>query len=127
MPKRAERPTGFGGRLKALREAAGLTQSQLGERAGFHGLTVAKLEQGLQEPTWPTVLALAGALDANCLAFIPEEGEAPAESRGPGRPRKAPPPEATHSAPKGGPLPKQAPPPEPPKRGRQRKANGGGS
>jgi transcriptional regulator with XRE-family HTH domain len=89
MPKKPERPTGFGGQLRRLREAAGLTQGQLGERAGYHGFTVAKLEQGLQEPTWPTVLALAEALGVNCLAFVPEDGGAPAESRGPGRPRKA--------------------------------------
>jgi transcriptional regulator with XRE-family HTH domain len=103
MPKRPERPTGFAGQLRRLREAAGLTQAELGERAGFHSFTVAKLEQGVQEPTWPTVLALARALGVDCLAFVGDEGGTPAESRGPGRPRK------------------QASPPEPPKRRRKAK------
>jgi transcriptional regulator with XRE-family HTH domain len=39
-----------------------LTQQELGERAGYHTMTVAKLEQGTQEPAWPPVLALAHAL-----------------------------------------------------------------
>ncbi len=89
MPKKPERPTGFAGQLKRLREAAGLTQGQLAERAGYHAFTVAKLEQGLQEPTWPTVLALARALGVNCLAFVADEDAEPPESRGRGRPPKA--------------------------------------
>jgi transcriptional regulator with XRE-family HTH domain len=88
MPKKPERPTGFAGRLKELRQAAGLTQQRLAERAGFHGFTVAKLEQGLQEPSWPTVLALAGALGVGVEAFV-GNGEGAAERRGPGRPPKA--------------------------------------
>jgi putative transcriptional regulator len=91
VPKKAE-PTGFAGRLKALREAAGLTQKELADRAGFHHFSVAKLEQGVQEPTWPTVLALARALGVNCLAFTVEDGgaEPVPQKRGPGRPRKQP-------------------------------------
>jgi transcriptional regulator with XRE-family HTH domain len=88
MPKKAEQPTGFGGKLKELRQSAGLTQQQLAQRAGFHGFTVAKLEQGLQEPSWPTVLALAGALGVGVEAFV-GNGEETAARPGPGRPRKA--------------------------------------
>jgi transcriptional regulator with XRE-family HTH domain len=88
MPKKPERPTGFAGKLKELRESAGLTQQQLAERAGFHGFTVAKLEQGVQEPTWPTVLDLAGALGVSVSAFVAESRSPPAPKRGPGRPRK---------------------------------------
>jgi transcriptional regulator with XRE-family HTH domain len=91
MPKKSP-PTGFAQRLKALREAAGLTQAQLAERAGLYSFSVAKLEQGVQEPTWPTVLALAQALGVNCLAFCPDAtlGEPPTDSPkpGPGRPQK---------------------------------------
>ena len=91
MPKKSP-PTGFAQRLKALREAAGLTQAQLAGRADLYPFSVAKLEQGVQEPTWPTVLALARALGVNCLAFVPEgePSEPPAETakRGPGRPKK---------------------------------------
>jgi DNA-binding XRE family transcriptional regulator len=62
-------PTGFGGRLKSLREAAGLSQQQLAERAGCNKFTVAKLEAGKQEPAWPLVLAICAALDVTCQAF----------------------------------------------------------
>jgi putative transcriptional regulator len=73
----------FAGRLRELREAAGLTQGQLAERAGIHMLTVAKLEQQIREPAWATVLALADALGVECVAFT----KAPTvEARGPGRP-----------------------------------------
>src|SRR5262245_45294925 len=85
-----DQPTGFAGRLKALREGAGLSQRQLAERVGLNPFTVAKLEQGLQEPGWPVVLALAGALGVGVQAFIPKEGETGAAppKRGPGRPAK---------------------------------------
>jgi transcriptional regulator with XRE-family HTH domain len=87
--------TGFAQRLKALREARGLTQIQLAEAAGLnlHGLT--KLEQGVGEPHWPTVLALADALDCKPNDFIGQAGESegveprrgrPPKSKGPGVP-----------------------------------------
>jgi transcriptional regulator with XRE-family HTH domain len=98
--------TGFGERLRQLREGAGLTQQQLAERAGCHHMTVSLLERGTQEPAWPLVLALAGVLGITPNEFLPRDGE------------QAPPP-------KRGRPPKQAPP-EPPKRGRPRKARGGG-
>jgi DNA-binding XRE family transcriptional regulator len=59
----------FGERLKELREAAGLTQAGLAERAGMNRFGVAKLEQGVREPTWATVRALARALSVGCVAF----------------------------------------------------------
>jgi transcriptional regulator with XRE-family HTH domain len=78
--------TRFAARLKELREAVGLTQQQLGDRAGLHKLTVAKLEQGLREPSWATVQALAAALGVDCRAF--QEESAPRQRMGPGRPAK---------------------------------------
>jgi len=68
MPKKAA-PTGFSSRLKELREAADLTQEGLAARAGLYKFSVAKLEQGVREPTWATVLALASALGVECGAF----------------------------------------------------------
>jgi transcriptional regulator with XRE-family HTH domain len=85
----------FAERLIELRKKASLTQQQVAERAGIHKLTVAKLEQGIREPSWATVLALANALDVNCLAFA--ENDAPS-----GPPRKRPrgrPPKATPAMP----------------------------
>jgi transcriptional regulator with XRE-family HTH domain len=87
MPKKAE-PTGFAQRLKAIREAAGLTQQALADMVDYHTLTIAKLEQGVQEPTWPTVLTLAKALGVNCGAFEIEGPAEPAEKRSRGRPPK---------------------------------------
>ena len=85
----------FAEKLKRLREAAGLSQSQLAERAGMHHFGVAKLEQGLREPTWATVQALAAALGVNCLAFAqgsdPGPEPDPATEPRPGRPRKGEP------------------------------------
>jgi transcriptional regulator with XRE-family HTH domain len=80
--------TGFAQRLKALREAKGLTQIQLAEAAGLnlHGLT--KLEQGVGEPHWPTVLALAYALDCKPNDFIGEAGESVGIEPRRGRPPK---------------------------------------
>jgi len=81
-------PTGFGGRLKKLREERSLTQQELAKRSGCHAMTIAKLERGAQEPAWPLVLALARALAVTCEAF---SGEAPAEAQAArlrGRPRK---------------------------------------
>src|SRR5262245_38289983 len=89
----------FARRLKELREAAGLTQQQLGERAGMHKLSVAKLEQGLREPSWATVQALADALGVSCEAFREEPGPATEAQRG--RPRKAVTPEAAAKRPRG--------------------------
>ena len=51
--------TGFAVRLRALREASGLTLAELSERAGMHLQGLAKLEAGTREPQWGTVIALA--------------------------------------------------------------------
>jgi transcriptional regulator with XRE-family HTH domain len=113
-PNRARIPgmstTTFAERLKALREAANLTQAQLAERSGLNQFGVAKLEQGVREPAWATVQALAKALGVDCLAFTIEDPDAtPAEKRGPGRPPKA------AAAPAAPPAPPAA---EPPAKGR---------
>jgi transcriptional regulator with XRE-family HTH domain len=85
----------FGARLRALREAAGLTQAQLAEKAGLHAQGVVKLERGERKPAWETVLALADALGVTCQNFDVAEGEAEdASPRRPGRPRKTPAPPA---------------------------------
>ncbi len=52
----------FAGRLKELREAAGLTQSQLSDKSGISRSGIADLEQGRNVPSWDTALKLADAL-----------------------------------------------------------------
>ena len=55
---------------KRLREDAGLSQAALAEAAGMNVFGVAKIEQGLREPGWGTVLKLAAALGVECTAFF---------------------------------------------------------
>jgi transcriptional regulator with XRE-family HTH domain len=74
--------TGFGGRLRALREAAGLAQERLAQRAGCSVGTLSKLERGSQEPYWPLVLMLAKALGARPNDFVPQGDAAPHSAAG---------------------------------------------
>jgi transcriptional regulator with XRE-family HTH domain len=79
--------TGFGKRLRELREVSGLTQRQLADKAGCHYMTLAKLEQGTQEPAWPLVVALCQALGVSCDAFQQAAGrQREPQSRPRGRP-----------------------------------------
>ena len=99
-----KKTTGFGLCLRELREAAGLSQAQLAERAGMHLHGVTKLEQGYREPSWATVLALAKALGVSTDAFagcnaILAAGRTGARPRG--RPAKATPPAGAAKKPKG--------------------------
>jgi transcriptional regulator with XRE-family HTH domain len=75
----------FSGRLKELREQAGLSQKGLAERAGLAQSAIGHLEQGLRRPTWETVLALANVLGVSCEAFTEQPAERPPAA--PGRPR----------------------------------------
>jgi transcriptional regulator with XRE-family HTH domain len=78
----------FAGRLRELREAAGLTQQQLAERAGMAWRTVTHLEGGDRKPTWETVVALCVALGVGSDEFL-KPPAAPTGPRPRGRPRKA--------------------------------------
>jgi transcriptional regulator with XRE-family HTH domain len=79
-------PAWFGPRLKELREAKGLTQPELAERAGMNRFGIAKLEQGVSRPHWDTVVALCQALEVDCNAFMQEPSTR--KPAGPGRPPK---------------------------------------
>jgi putative transcriptional regulator len=81
-------PSGFGGKLSAMRTAAGLSQGQLADRAELHVNTVARLERGENEPAWPVVLKLAAALGVTCEAFTGTGGPTgKTVKRGRGRPK----------------------------------------
>jgi transcriptional regulator with XRE-family HTH domain len=78
--------TGFGSRLKELRESLGLSQKQLAEKAKVSQKAISNWEQGLREPSWPNVVALAEAFGIDCSAFLEDAAARPAP--GPGRPKK---------------------------------------
>jgi transcriptional regulator with XRE-family HTH domain len=84
----------FASRLKDLREAAGLTQGELAQRAGVTTDAISRLERGDRKPTWETVLSLAKVLGVRSTAFEGSEGDGGQETpptpepRRPGRPRK---------------------------------------
>lgn len=68
----------FANRLKKLREASGLTQEQLAERAEIDLGTVRQLEQGTRtNPQWQTVCALARGLGKDVTVFVGTEGYQP--------------------------------------------------
>src|SRR4051812_43828523 len=91
MPKKGGwGATGFGERLRQLREAAGMSQQELADLAGCNKFTVAKMEAGRQEPAWPLVLALCKSLGVSVSTF--EEAAAAPQPEAPqprprGRPR----------------------------------------
>lgn len=64
-------PSGFGVRLRQLREAAELTQEALAQRAGLRYQVIARYERGAVEPTWPIVLKLVEALGVELNDFAP--------------------------------------------------------
>lgn len=76
----------FAGRLKELREAAGLSQPELAERSGLTKDGVAQIEQGRRAPSWETALALAWALGVEVGEFARRPAARPRTGRG--RPAK---------------------------------------
>src|SRR5262245_13861999 len=88
----------FAGRLRELRERAGMSQKDLAERVGLTVRQVSRLETKAQKPSWETVVALAEALGVDCRAFLDEPDRMPEPKRG--RPKKPDGPRHEESAPK---------------------------
>jgi len=64
----------FATTLRKLREAKGLTQGELGDRAGLHRVYVTKLETGAEtNPTLDTLKGLAKALGVPVTDLLAEE------------------------------------------------------
>jgi transcriptional regulator with XRE-family HTH domain len=75
-------------RLRTLREAAGLSQQDVAERAELSLSLIAKMEQGRKaDPRASTLLALAGALGIRAGQLI-EDLERPPEDAFPGKGKK---------------------------------------
>ena len=64
----------FGNVIRRCREAAGLSQEDLAERAGLHRTYISMLERGLRMPSILVVKQLARAL-ATTMASILDEVE----------------------------------------------------
>ena len=75
--------TQFAIKLKEWRARAGLTQLQLSKKAGLHLSAITKLEQGQNDPSLETALAIAKALGQDCGAL-----SKPAESVSPPAPKR---------------------------------------
>lgn len=81
-PVRKRVDTGFGRKVRDLREARGWTQAELGERAGgMAHQSVAKYERGASEPTWSVVIRLADALGVPTDELIDREMMPPPEAK----------------------------------------------
>ena len=65
----------FGRRLKSVREAAGLTQEKVAERAHTDAKYMSALENGRSSPTLDTIMALARALNVPADDLLLLEGE----------------------------------------------------
>ncbi|MFB9180731.1 helix-turn-helix transcriptional regulator [Dactylosporangium sucinum] len=63
----------FGQQLKHHRQAAGLSQQELGERAGHNRSHVSDLESGRYVPTLSTAYLLACALNVPLSALAPDD------------------------------------------------------
>ncbi|TDK23061.1 transcriptional regulator [Luteimonas aestuarii] len=62
-------------RMRELREAAGWSQAQLGERLEVSRQTVNAIETGKYDPSLPLAFRIAAVFDATIESiFFPEEG-----------------------------------------------------
>jgi transcriptional regulator with XRE-family HTH domain len=62
--------TGFGSRLQKLREVRGLTQAELGRRAGIAAASVSHFETGQRAPSLESLVKLADALEVSADALL---------------------------------------------------------
>jgi transcriptional regulator with XRE-family HTH domain len=75
---------GFGDTLKALREKAALSQSELATRSGLSLRSIQNWEQGHRIPRSQALLALADAVEVSVeqlLSGLVEQGPAPNRRR----------------------------------------------
>jgi transcriptional regulator with XRE-family HTH domain len=66
-PKRQSKPrsrehAALGGAIQAMREERDLSQEQLADEAGLHVTHLGGLERGVRNPSYTTLIRLAGAL-----------------------------------------------------------------
>lgn len=61
--------------LRVYRAALGLTQAELGARAGRTRKTILRLENGQHRPTAATARALSAALGCEVAELFPDQGD----------------------------------------------------
>jgi transcriptional regulator with XRE-family HTH domain len=75
-PVELSSPAALGTAVRAARRSRGLSQQALADAAGMSRVSVSRLEHGLSNPTWDTVLrvgaALALRLDASWGGSTPQ-------------------------------------------------------
>lgn len=59
----------FPEKLKAYRDAAGLSQDELAELTGITQASINHYEKGNRVPSWNVIQALSAALGKSCLDF----------------------------------------------------------
>ena len=62
----------FGAKVRRLRDAAGLTQEQLGARCGMDLAAISRIERGLKDTQLSTIVRLAHALDVTPASLLEE-------------------------------------------------------
>ncbi len=65
----------LGKRIKMLRKLKGLTQEQLGEKAGLSYKFVGEIERGTVNPSLDSLSGIAKALDVSLSGLLPTEGD----------------------------------------------------
>lgn len=63
----------LGKRIKALRQAIGLTQAQLAERAGYDPITISRFERGEYAPGLDALETLGQVFDVTVSEFFTSE------------------------------------------------------
>jgi len=65
----------LGPAIKRYRKVAGLTQAELGERAGFDPKTISRFETGTYTPSIEALLVFADVLGIKLKAFFAEQDD----------------------------------------------------
>jgi Predicted transcriptional regulator len=60
----------FGKRMRKIREAQGISQTELGEKVGLSADRIQKYENGIRNPKEELIIKIASALDVDPLALI---------------------------------------------------------
>ena len=76
-PHRYEPQQGLASAVRILRERAGLSRSELAERAGISTSWLSRIESGSYDPSWGSMRRIARGLDVSMevLSEVAEENE----------------------------------------------------